>query len=87
MVGRLPRVVATHWVHPEVTDYLKEFSAPVVPPEEPGVWPAALRFLDRTGLDLSPIQTHFFPLADGVAAFDFGKKTAECIKITMTNED
>jgi L-iditol 2-dehydrogenase len=53
----------------------------------PGVWPAALRFLDRTGLDLSPIQTHFFPLADGVAAFDFGKKTAECIKITMTNED
>ena len=38
MAGRLPRVVATHWVHPEVTDYLKEFSAPVVPPEEPGVW-------------------------------------------------
>jgi phosphonate dehydrogenase len=41
MVGQLPRVVVTHWVHPEVTAYLKEFSAPVVPPEEPGLWPAA----------------------------------------------
>src|ERR1700728_2673024 len=41
MAGRLPRVVATHWVHPEVTDYLKEFSVPVVPPREPGVWPTA----------------------------------------------
>ena len=26
----------------------------------PGVWPAAIRFLERTGLDLSPIQTHSF---------------------------
>jgi phosphonate dehydrogenase len=41
MAVRLPRVVATHWVHPEITAYLKEFSSPVVPPEEPGVWPAA----------------------------------------------
>ena len=41
MAGQLPRVVVTHWVHPEVTAYLKEFSAPVVPPEEPGLWPAA----------------------------------------------
>ena len=24
----------------------------------PGVWPAAIRFLERTGIDLSPIQTH-----------------------------
>ena len=48
MAGRLPRVVATHWVHPEVTDYLKEFSAPVVPPEEPGVWPAE-RVLELAG--------------------------------------
>ena len=41
MARRLPLVVATHWVHPEVTDYLKEFSLPVVPPQEPGVWPTA----------------------------------------------
>ena len=53
----------------------------------PGVWPAAIGFLERTGLDLSPIQTHFFPLADGVAAFDFGKSPQTCIKVTMTNED
>ncbi len=31
----------------------------------PGVWPAALRFLSRTKLDLSPIQTHFFDLDQG----------------------
>jgi L-iditol 2-dehydrogenase len=53
----------------------------------PGVWPAVLRFLDRTRLDLSPIQTDFFPLSDGVAAFDFGKNPQSGIKVTMTNED
>jgi phosphonate dehydrogenase len=41
MAVRPPRVVVTHWVHPEVAAYLREFSSPVVPPEEPGVWPAA----------------------------------------------
>jgi phosphonate dehydrogenase len=48
MPVRLPRVVATHWVHPEVAAYLREFSSPVVPPEEPGVWPAA-RLLEIAG--------------------------------------
>jgi 2-desacetyl-2-hydroxyethyl bacteriochlorophyllide A dehydrogenase len=52
----------------------------------PGVWPAALRFLARTKLDLSPIQTHFFDLSDGVKAFDFGRNPKECIKVTLTNE-
>ena len=51
----------------------------------PGVWPAALRFLARTKLDLSPIQTHFFDLAEGVEAFEFGKNPSSCIKITLTN--
>jgi len=51
----------------------------------PGVWPAALRFLARTKLDLSPIQTHFFDLTDGVEAFEFGKNPSSCIKITLTN--
>jgi L-iditol 2-dehydrogenase len=51
----------------------------------PGVWPAALRFLARTKLDLSPIQTHFFDLADGVEAFEFGKNPSSCIKVTLTN--
>ncbi len=52
----------------------------------PGVWPSALRFLERTGLDLSPIQTHFFDLTKGVDAFEFGKNPKECIKVTLTNQ-
>ena len=51
----------------------------------PGVWPAALRFLARTKLDLSPIQTHFFDLTKGVEAFEFGKNPSSCIKVTLTN--
>jgi L-iditol 2-dehydrogenase len=49
----------------------------------PGVWPAAIRFLERTGLDLSPIQTHEFPLAKAVEAFEFGKDPKKSIKITI----
>ena len=48
--------------------------------------PAALRFLARTKLDLSPIQTHFFDLTKGIEAFEFGKNPKECIKVTLTNE-
>jgi phosphonate dehydrogenase len=33
------RVVVTHWVHPEVRDYLAEFCDAVVPAREEGVWP------------------------------------------------
>ena len=51
----------------------------------PGVWPAALRFLAQTKVDLSPIQTHFFDLAKGVEAFEFGKNPSACIKVTLTN--
>ncbi len=51
----------------------------------PGVWPAAIRFLERTGLDLSPIQTHDFPLAKAVEAFDLGKQADKCIKVTLLN--
>lgn len=51
----------------------------------PGVWPSAIRFLERTGLDLSPIQTHDFPLADAVKAFDLGKQSDKCIKVTLLN--
>ena len=51
----------------------------------PGVWPAALRFVARTKLDLSPIQTHYFDLTKGIEAFEFGKNPRECIKVTLTN--
>ncbi len=49
----------------------------------PGVWPAAIRFLERTGIDLSPIQTHTFPLDDAIQAFELGKKPAEAVKVTL----
>lgn len=51
----------------------------------PGVWPSAIRFLARTGLDLSPIQTHDFPLSAAVEAFDLGKQSDKCIKVTLLN--
>ena len=51
----------------------------------PGVWPAAIRFLERSKLDLSPIQTHDFPLAEAVKAFEFGKDPKRSIKITILN--
>lgn len=51
----------------------------------PGVWPAAIRFLERTGIDLSPIQTHDYALTDAVQAFAFGKDATKSIKITLLN--
>ncbi|PDQ20201.1 alcohol dehydrogenase [Mesorhizobium sanjuanii] len=50
----------------------------------PGVWPAAIRFLERTGIDLTPIQTHTFGLDEAVAAFELGKDASQCIKVTLT---
>lgn len=49
----------------------------------PGVWPAAIRFLERTGIDLSPIQTHSFALDDAITAFDLGKDPTKAVKITL----
>lgn len=49
----------------------------------PGVWPAAIRFLERTGINLSPIQTHSFALDDAIAAFDLGKDPTKAVKITL----
>jgi len=51
----------------------------------PGIWPAAIRFLERTGIDLSPIQTHEFRLDDAVEAFDLGRQADRCIKVTFIN--
>ncbi|HXT06691.1 MAG TPA: zinc-binding dehydrogenase [Roseiarcus sp.] len=49
----------------------------------PGVWPAAIRFLERTKIDLSPIQTHSFALDDAIAAFELGKNAEAAVKITL----
>jgi len=50
----------------------------------PGVWPAAIRFLEKTGIDLSPIQTHRFDLKDAIEALNV--PPSECIKVTLTND-
>ena len=49
----------------------------------PGVWPSAIRFLERTGIDLSPIQTHSFALDQAVEAFELGKNAQAAVKITL----
>jgi L-iditol 2-dehydrogenase len=52
----------------------------------PGVWPAAIRFLERTGIDLSPIQTHHFGLLDAKEAFQLGQDPQACIKVTLSTK-
>jgi len=49
----------------------------------PGVWPAAIRFLERTGIDLSPIQTHTFAIDDALTALELGKNPKEAVKVTL----
>jgi L-iditol 2-dehydrogenase len=49
----------------------------------PGVWPAAIRFLERTGINLSPIQTHSFPLDDALTALELGKNPKDAVKVTL----
>jgi len=49
----------------------------------PGVWPSAIRFLERTGIDLSPIQTHQFALDDALAALELGKNPQAAVKVTL----
>lgn len=49
----------------------------------PDVWPAAIRFLERTGIDLTPIQTHSFPLDQAVAALELGKNPQQAVKVTL----
>jgi L-iditol 2-dehydrogenase len=49
----------------------------------PGVWPSAIRFLERTGIDLSPIQTHSFALDDALTALELGKNPRAAVKVTL----
>ncbi len=52
----------------------------------PGVWPAAIKFLERTGIDLSPIQTHHFSLLEARKAFELGQDPQACIKVTLSTK-
>lgn len=48
-----------------------------------GVWPAALRFLGRTGLDLRPLVSRRFPLTDAVQAVAAAERRDENIKVQI----
>ncbi len=47
----------------------------------PGVWPQTLRFLARTGLDLSPMVTRRFDLAQAPEAYEAARRTSENTKV------
>jgi L-iditol 2-dehydrogenase len=49
----------------------------------PGVWPETLRFLARSGLDLSHLVTARFPIEDAEAAIAASRDTAENIKVHL----
>jgi L-iditol 2-dehydrogenase len=52
----------------------------------PGVWPQTLRFLARTGIDLSPIVTMTVPLADAVPAVEAVRVDRSQIKVHLSSE-
>jgi L-iditol 2-dehydrogenase len=47
----------------------------------PGVWPQTLRFLAKTGLDLSPMVTRRFDLAQASDAYAAARRTDENVKV------
>lgn len=47
----------------------------------PGVWPDTLRFLAKTGLDLSSMVTQRFDLADAPDAYAAARRTDENVKV------
>jgi L-iditol 2-dehydrogenase len=51
----------------------------------PGVWPQTLRFLARTGLDLSPMVTRRFALAEAPDAYAAARRTGENVKVHIEN--
>jgi L-iditol 2-dehydrogenase len=52
----------------------------------PDVWPAALRFLARTGIDLAPVVTASFPLGRATDALEAAQQTDRNVKVQMVNE-
>ena len=52
----------------------------------PGVWPQTLRFLARSGVDLSPIVTSSFALARADEAIDTVLHDRRQIKVHVTSD-
>jgi len=51
----------------------------------PGVWPATLRFLAKTGLDLSAMVTARFELGKAPDAYVAARRTDENVKVHIQN--
>jgi L-iditol 2-dehydrogenase len=51
----------------------------------PGVWPRTLRFLARTGLDLSPMVTARFGLDRAPDAYAAARQTEANVKVHIEN--
>ncbi|HEY3748926.1 MAG TPA: zinc-binding dehydrogenase [Pseudonocardiaceae bacterium] len=51
----------------------------------PGVWPETLRFLARTGIDLSPIVTTTVPLAEADRAIDLVRRDRSQVKVHLVS--
>ncbi|MGO1543248.1 MAG: zinc-dependent alcohol dehydrogenase [Gulosibacter sp.] len=49
----------------------------------PNVWPEAIRFLERTGIDLSPLITDTFELDDAIDALTASRNTAKNLKVQV----
>lgn len=52
----------------------------------PGVWPQTLRFLARTGIDLSPIVTMTVPLADAASAVEAVRTDRTQVKVHLSSD-
>lgn len=51
----------------------------------PGVWPQTIRFLARTGIDLSKLVTTSVPLEDAAAAYDLIRSDRSQVKVHVTS--
>ncbi|HEX5406468.1 MAG TPA: zinc-binding dehydrogenase [Pseudonocardiaceae bacterium] len=51
----------------------------------PGVWPETLRFLARTGIDLSPIVTTTLPLTEAARAIDLVRQDRTQVKVHLVS--
>lgn len=47
----------------------------------PGVWPEAIRFLERTGIDLSPLVTERFPIDGAIDAIAASRDASRNLKV------
>jgi L-iditol 2-dehydrogenase len=52
----------------------------------PGVWPETIRFLSRTGLDLSKLVTKTVPLAEAPTAYDAVINDKTQVKVHVTSD-